>query len=168
MTVHLLRLRRLSAALLFALAAASPAWAARSDEEPPSLSALAFMSGSWILEDGGTVVEEHWTAADGGLMLGMNRTRRGGRVVMFEFLRIALRGDSLFYVSMPRARGDTVFPLKERSARRVVFENPSHDFPQRIVYWQEREDELRARIEGTMDGRPAGEEWVWRRAQPAR
>lgn len=150
------------------IAACTPWSTARAAEAPSPLASLAWMSGSWTLTRGESVSEEHWTAADGGLMLGMNRALRAGRVVMFEFLRITERNDSLFYVAMPRGRGETVFPLVERAARRVVFENPGHDFPQRIVYWQERDGELRARVEGTMNGKPAGEEWVWRRAKPAR
>jgi hypothetical protein len=100
-------------------------------------------------------------------MLGMNRTRSRGRVVMFEFLRIVARGDSIFYIAMPRGRGGTSFPLVERSEARVVFENPGHDFPQRVIYWREKPGELRARVEGRMDDKPVGEEWRWRKARLA-
>ena len=150
------------------IAVAAPWSSARAVEAPSPLASLDWMSGSWTLTRGESVSEEHWSGADGGLMLGMNRALRAGRVVMFEFLRIVERNDSLFYVTMPRARGETVFPLTERSARRVVFENPDHDFPQRIIYWQEKEGELHARVEGTMNGKATGEEWVWRRAKSAR
>jgi len=143
-----------------ALAADVPAAA-----KPASpLSNLAWMSGSWTVTQGDRTTEEHWTSPEGGLMLGMNRVTRGGRAVMFEFLRIVARGDSIAYVALPRGRGETAFPLKELGERRVVFENPGHDFPQRILYWQERAGELCARTEGTVDGRLVSEEWRWRRS----
>jgi hypothetical protein len=47
--------------------------------------------------------------------------------------------------------------------QKVVFENPDHDFPQRILYWLEDADVLRARIEGTEDGENRGVEWTFRR-----
>jgi hypothetical protein len=47
--------------------------------------------------------------------------------------------------------------------KRIVFENAQHDFPQRIIYWQTKPNELRARIEGTIDGKLASEEWAWTR-----
>ena len=43
---------------------------------------------------------------------------------------------------------------------RVVFENPTHDFPQRIIYWKDGAD-LRARIEGTQNGKEGSQEWRW-------
>jgi hypothetical protein len=131
------------------------------------LASLAWLSGSWTVTQGTTTTEEHWTSPEGGMMLGMNRATRGGRAVMFEFLRIVARGDSVFYVALPRGRGETEFPMKERSAKRVVFENPAHDFPQRIVYWQEKPGELRARTEGLVRGERVSEEWTWRRAKLA-
>lgn len=143
------------------LATAAPA-------SPAPLSSLAWMSGSWSGTQGGTSVEEHWTSPEGGLMLGMNRTRNGGRVVMFEFLRIVARGDSIAYIALPRGRGETAFPMKELAGKRVVFENPTHDFPQRILYWQETPGELHARTEGMMDGKLVSEEWVWKRARIGR
>lgn len=54
----------------------------------------------------------------------------------------------------------TPFPLKELSGARVVFENPTHVFPQRIIYWKDGQH-LRASIEGTANGKPASEEWRW-------
>lgn len=138
--------------------------------DPPAkaaspLASLAWISGSWTGTQGEMTTEEHWTDPTGGLMLGMNRARRGDRVVMFEFLRIVARGDSIFYIALPRGRGETPFPLKERTDKRVVFENLTHDFPQRILYWQDKPGELHARTEGTMDGKAVSEEWVWRKAK---
>lgn len=40
----------------------------------------------------------------------------------------------------------------------MAFENPTHDFPQRISCWREREA-LSARVEGTIKGTPRSEQW---------
>ena len=129
-----------------------------------TLDTLAWMSGSWAGVSGDEHQEEHWTTPSGGLMLSVHRDVRGGRAVSFEFLRIVQRGDSILYVAMPRGRNETPFALEELGPRRVVFANPAIPYPSRILYWQERPNELRARIEGTIEGKPASEEWTWARS----
>jgi hypothetical protein len=131
----------------------------------PAIDALSWLAGSWSGESGGILMEEHWTAPKGNSMVGMHRDVGKGRTMLFEFLRIEQKGDQIVYLSMPNGRSPaTAFPLKELSGTRVVFENPAHDFPQRIIYWKDGND-LRARIEGTMDGKPGSEEWRWSPAQ---
>lgn len=127
----------------------------------PILDALAWMAGSWSGTSGGIDMEEHWTTARGHSMIGMHRDVGKGRTLGFEFLRIEQQGDAIVYLSMPNGRSPaTPFPLKELSGTRVVFENPSHDFPQRIIYWKDGAD-LRARIEGTQNGNVGSQEWRW-------
>lgn len=128
----------------------------------PAIADLAWMAGSWSGESSGIQMEEHWTAPKGNSMVGLHRDVGKGRTLLFEFLRIEQQGDQIVYLSMPNGRSPaTRFSLKELSATRVVFENPAHDFPQRIIYWKDGND-LRARIEGTRNGKTGGEEWRWR------
>lgn len=127
----------------------------------PTLDALAWLAGSWVGTAQGIDMEEHWTVPKGSSMIGMHRDVGKGRTLGFEFLRIEQQGGQIVYLSMPNGRSPaTPFPLKEISGARVVFENATHDFPQRIVYWKDGTD-LRARIEGTTNGKAASEEWRW-------
>jgi len=127
----------------------------------PTVDALAWMAGSWTGTSRGIEMEEHWTRPNGNSMIGMHRDVGKGRTLGFEFLRIEQQGDAIVYLSMPNGRSPaTPFPLKEISGTRVTFENPGHDFPQRIIYWMDGAD-LRARIEGTQNGKEGGMEWRW-------
>lgn len=126
----------------------------------PSLDQLSWMTGSWTSGPGARETEEHWTAPKGGSMIGMSRTVKGDTMVEFEFLRIEARPDGIFYLASPGGRPATPFRLKESSKEKAVFENPEHDFPQRILYWR-KEASLCARIEGTRNGKPAGQEWCF-------
>jgi Domain of unknown function (DUF6265) len=127
---------------------------------------LSWMAGTWGGVKDGVENEECWTAPRGGALLGMHRDVRAGRMVGFEFLRIQTEKDGLTYWASPGGETPTPFRLKERGARRVVFENPAHDFPQRILYWLGDDGKLNARIEGTLQGKPDGEEWSWTRIAP--
>ena len=119
-----------------------------------------WMAGSWRGTVDGVTMEEHWTSAAGDVMLGMHRDVRSGVKTSFEFARIEKKGDTLVYQAMPGGRPATPFTLKESSAQRVVFENPEHDFPQRIIYWRES-NRLCARVEGTIGGKSESEQWCW-------
>src|SRR5688500_2424660 len=76
---------------LLALALCAHQTVARQATQPSAaknLDQLAWMVGSWAVEHGGMVVEEHWTPARGNTMLAVGRTTRGPRTVLYEFLRI--------------------------------------------------------------------------------
>jgi hypothetical protein len=122
----------------------------------------AWMSGSWRATIDGVKMEEHWTTADGNLMLGTHRDVRANGKVAFEFLRIEQKNGTLIYQAMPGGGPATPFPFKEASASRIVFENLQHDFPQRIIYWRNGK-RLCARVEGTMNGKVEGEQTCWDR-----
>jgi hypothetical protein len=148
--------------VLVALVALLPVSGLTDQASKPVLADLVWMAGSWSGSTArGVEMEEHWTAPKGNTMIGTHRDVAGGKTRLFEFLRIEQQGDQIVYLSMPNGRSPaTPFPLKELSGTRVVFENPAHDFPQRIIYWKDGND-LRARIEGTMNGKAGSEEWRW-------
>jgi hypothetical protein len=110
------------------------------------------------------VVEEQWTKPAGGTLLGMGRTVRNGKTVFTEFLKISVENGKLTYTARIGTKGVTEFPMLRVSAEEVVFENPSHDFPQRIVYRKVPEG-LLARIEGVDKGKPRHEDLPYKRAR---
>jgi len=130
-----------------------------------SLDELAWISGSWKGTAGGIRQEEIWTRPAGGLILGLHRDLFEGGGSFFEFLRIEQRDDGIFYVAMPRARQGTDFRLTRLEDGRAVFENPAHDFPQKIIYSREG-NTLSARIEGAENGEQRSSSWSWELVRP--
>lgn len=92
----------------------------------------------------------------GKMLLGMGRVVRDGRTVSHEALRIEARGEGLVYVADPSGQARTEFAAVEVTDTSVAWENPEHDFPQRIVYRRGAGDSLFARIEGESDGAVRG------------
>ena len=69
-----------------------------------SVASLSWIAGAWQGKMGRAGIEEHWLPPKGRAMLGMSRTIAGGRMVMFEFLRIEQRPEGIFYVAQPNGR----------------------------------------------------------------
>lgn len=103
----------------------------------PALAAaddLSWMEGHWRSEADGRVSEEIWTNGEGGLYLGVNRSLRNGQASGFEYLRIINTDERTAYCAQPGGGEAVCFDQVESTEHAVTFENPDHDFPQRIRY----------------------------------
>ena len=127
-------------ALLLTLVA--PATAATPD--------LDWLAGNWCGGEAGLTIEERWLAPRGGELLGLSRTSQGERMVAFEFLRIVAVDGVPTYLAQPDGRPPTAFARTTGGEDWVRFENPAHDFPQRIEYRRTAEG-LHAEISGPGD-----------------
>jgi hypothetical protein len=112
---------------------------------------LGWLAGCWQGEARGRTFEEHWMKPAGGSMIGMSRTVAQAKTVATEFLSIEVVEGKLSYVARPSGQATTAFPATKVTATEVVFENLTHDFPQRIIYRKTAEG-LHARVESA-DGK---------------
>jgi hypothetical protein len=115
---------------------------------------MAWLAGAWVGKRRASSIEERWSPSLGGAMLGISRTVSRDKMVAFEYLRIVERDGGLVYVAQPGGRSPTEFVLTKLNEARAVFENPRHDFPQRIVYELSDEGALIASIGFVNGGRP--------------
>ena len=123
-----------------------------------------WMSGYWLSCENGEQIAENWFGAGTGTLLGTNLTQ--GEQTSFEFLRVtANERGGISYYSMPNGAPVTEFTMTSNENQRAVFENPAHDFPQRVIYRRDG-NRLRARIEGDINGRLQSQEWAFSLSQP--
>lgn len=137
-------------------------------ERKPTIQSLTFISGCWEMSKAGnkTLVSEQWMSPVGNAMLGMSRTIRNDRLGTFEHLRIVEDETGINYISKPsQNKEETSFKLVKWSENDATFENPAHDFPQRIIYKLTKPDTLFARIEGTVNGKTNGVDFRMTRAK---
>ena len=144
--------------MILGLAAALAAQQAQAPLQPD----LDWLAGYWLACDARMEVAELWTTRRGGAMLGASVTY-GTQAFGWEQLRIETDGDGgLSYVARPRgASADTSFRLARSGPGEAVFENPAHDYPQRIIYRREG-DTLTARTEDMAGGN--GQDFRYRSA----
>ncbi len=129
------------------------------------LAPLSWITGCWRGDFPTVTIEEQWMQPLGKSMLGMSRTVTGEKTVAYEFIRIVMRSDSVFYVANPSGQKETSFLLVKCSEHEAVFENPEHDFPQRITYRKNEDGSLLASIEGLQKGKARREEFPMLRAK---
>ena len=122
-------------------------------QDHPEMAKLAWISGCWKTE-GNTQTEEQWTKLEGQSMLGMGRTISNGKTVFHEFLQIRERADGIYYIAQPNDGTAVSFKLVKVNPNQAIFENPQHDFPQRIIYQRVIDGSLVAVIEGEEKGKP--------------
>jgi len=134
-----------------------------------SMSELSWLSGCW----GGKVNQrdfrEQWMPLRGSTLLGIGSTEFQDKLSSYEYLRIESRADGIFYVASPSEQKQAAFKLvsamrDERDKATIfTFENPEHDFPQRIIYRRGTEGWLYATIEGKLQGQDKQVTYPYRR-----
>ena len=149
-----------SAPLVFlALLVTSPAVA----QGASRISSVSWLTGCLEMRRGNRVVEEQRMPERAGTMVGMGRSVGARGLDDYELTVIQEDGGRLLYVAHPRRQPVATFVASIASADSVVFENPEHDFPQRVGYRRIGADSVLAWIDGTSNGKKQRMEFPYRR-----
>jgi len=139
---------------------------AQAQSPKPSINDLSWLAGCWEGQTKGREVTEQWMKPGGGIMLGMARTVAQGKAAEFEFTQIREDKDgAIYYVAKPSGQAEASFKLINLENKEAVFENPQHDFPQRIIYRLQPDGLLFARVEATVKGQLRGIDYPYKRAK---
>ncbi|WP_276132634.1 DUF6265 family protein [Polluticoccus soli] len=128
---------------------------------------VRWMLGEWVKEMPNGVFVEKWQEETDTSYIGEGTfTTNNGDVMFSEKLRLEQRGDELWYIPTV-ANQNNAQPVLFKETKIVdneaVFENPEHDFPQRIIYKRTSDSTLYARIEGKQGGQDAKEEFNFKK-----
>ena len=123
-------------------------------EKTVTIDDLAWLKGCWTSNHDGRTITEHWLKPAGGTMLGISRTVADGKMVEFEFMQIRAEANGeIRFIAKPSGQPEATFKLIKGGEREVIFENPKHDFPQRVIYRLQTDGSLLGRIEGVSQGK---------------
>lgn len=120
-----------------------------------TLSDLTWLEGKWVgITPEGTTFFEKWKLLEGNLLDGEGGEISGSDTIFSEKLKIEQRGEDIFYVPNVKENGGPIdFKFTGYKQDSVVFENPQHDFPQRVVYFRLPNNKLYACIDGLKAGK---------------
>ena len=103
-----------------------------------------WLEGIWNHENG--KVTERWDM-EPDYLDGMVFDARSRGMKIYEVLKIVKREDEVFYIADVEHNPEPVaFLLTHLEKHRVIFENPQHDFPQKIEYSRLHSDTLRVTL----------------------
>lgn len=105
-------------------------------------------------------LSEIWKKANDSTFLGESYFDIKGDTVFAEHVNLEERGGKLFYIARVPNQNDekpVSFELTKSTDTQLTFENPSHDYPNTIIYNQVGKDSLVAEIRGMKDGKAKNE-----------
>jgi len=121
-----------------------------------TLELFGWLHGCWDGKVNQRDFREEWLPLRGDMMIGVSHTVSQGKTQDFEYLRLELRPEGVFYVAVPSGKKETAFRFsgKTQDGDREIFtfENPIDEFPQRILYRRGSEGWLYAQVEGKQNG----------------
>lgn len=126
------RMRNTLIAITAVLALTSPLAAAPD-------SALGWLVGDWRTEGSGEWTREHWEPIRSDTLQGTGRSGNGDQVTSTDRMKIVMRDGAAIFIASPNGAPSTEFREAFRGGQEIVFENPSHDYPQRVRYWRDGE-----------------------------
>ncbi len=123
-----------------------------------------WLAGVWKRQGSKGPIYESWTKVSPRTFEGVSYRVSGADTTYLEFLRLEQFGEEIYYTpKVPENPYPVAFKLTLADASEFVFENPNHDFPQRIVYLPKSDSEFHARVEGPQDGKIVSFELVFKR-----
>ncbi len=127
--------------------------------------AFAFVLGSWEMQTPKGKLVEQWIQNPDKTLSGKSyRINAKGDSTLTETLQIKNIGKDTFYCSTVNGQNEgkeVCFKLISTTDKTYVFENKTHDFPQRIVYQDKGKKEMLAWIEGELNGKSRKSEFKY-------
>lgn len=120
------------------------------------IDSASWLIGEWQNQTPEGIVKETWIKKNDSTYFGISFYIIGNDTVSNESILLEQNGNNLFYKPTVKNEnhGQSVKFIKTKASQnQLVFENPRHDFPQKITYTKIAKDSLVAEISGLMNGK---------------
>ncbi len=131
-----------------------------------AVAAAKWLCGAWTCPAGDAMVIESWAAENDSTLAGKSYIVKGKDTMPDETIILQQRGAEVAYiptVTNQNAGQPVKFVQTSANGKEWVFENPTHDFPQKIKYTKVTNDSLVATISGREDGIVRDKDYPMRR-----
>ncbi|KAA9325963.1 DUF6265 family protein [Adhaeribacter soli] len=130
------------------------------------LKQLHWLTGTWQQQSEAGLLTETWQVKNASQMTGKSYLVDQHDTIFSEVISLEIQEGEVYYVPVIADQNDgkpVRFKLISGKDQTFVFENKTHDFPQRIIYHQTGSNQLTARIEGEIKGKLRSEEFKMQR-----
>ena len=126
------------------------------------IKASQWLLGKWENNSTDGNLQETWTKVNDSTFQATSYYIRDKDTLHFEAITLQQKGEELIYNANVKGQNndDAVpFALTSATEKQLVFENPKHDYPQKISYTQTSKNSLLAKISGVQQGKPSSEQY---------
>ena len=125
--------------------------------------------GTWQMKTAKGIIGETWKKVnDTELHSTGYKINLGGDTSLLENVQLVKKGGAIYYIPILKNQNEgkpVAFKLTIAKSKQFIFINPTHDFPQRIVYQFITPDSLHAWVDGKYHGKFAKQDFYYKRVK---
>jgi len=136
------------------------------NNEKDKIKTAHWLLGSWEFKSTDGNLYENWKKMNDSTLQGQSYFVKAKDTLHFETVTLQQKGEELTYLTTILGQNNDKpisFVLTETTDKQLIFENITHDYPQKIIYNHVSKDSLVAEISGLQSGRPASEKYLMQR-----
>lgn len=127
-----------------------------------------WLLGNWKNKSDDGDLLENWKKVNDSLYEGESYFIKGKDTLHFEKIQMKQKGEALFYIATIKGQNNdkpVTFIHNDTIEKQLVFENPKHDFPQKIAYSKITKDSIIIQISGIQQGKPSSERFSMKKTK---
>lgn len=131
--------------------------------EKDKIKVADWLIGNWENKSPEGVLTENWIKLNDSTFSAASYFIKEKDTIHFESIVLAQKGETLTYLATVKGQNDdkpVAFPSTAESDKQLVFENPKHDYPQKITYTKGANNTLTAEITGNLQGKLTTERFI--------
>ncbi|KLT70204.1 MULTISPECIES: DUF6265 family protein [unclassified Flavobacterium] len=148
---------------LLALVLASVSCQKKATVEKDKIKVADWLIGNWENKNPDGVLTENWQKLNDSTFSAASYFIKGKDTIHFESIVLAQLGETLTYKATVKGQNDgkaVSFPSTISNEKQLVFENPKHDYPQKITYTKGANNTMTAEISGKLQGKLTTERFI--------
>jgi len=122
-----------------------------------------WLIGNWENKNPDGILTENWEKVNDSTFSATSYFIKGKDTLHFESIILAQLGETLTYKATVKGQNEdkpVFFPSTLESDKQLVFENPKHDYPQKITYTKGANNTMTAEISGKLQGKLTTERFI--------
>jgi hypothetical protein len=127
-----------------------------------------WLLGKWENKVDEGVLSENWKRLNDSTFQAESFFIKEKDTLHFESITLQQKGEELFYNATVKGQNNdkpVTFNMTSETDKKLVFENPKHDYPQKITYTLINKDSLVAEISGIQLGKPSSEKFGMKKSE---
>ena len=136
--------------------------------EKDKIKAARWLLGNWENNSADGNLSETWKKINDSTFQAQSYFIKEKDTLHFETITLQQKGEQLTYSAAVKGQNEdkpVSFKLTTGTEKQLVFENPKHDYPQKISYTQITPDSLVNQISGMQQGKPSSEQFSMKKTK---